>query len=248
MHRPARVFAVLALLCGPLPAAGQAPDGPLVTDRPDFTESSVAVPAGRLQLEGGATRSEEGGEGVLELGEWLLRIGARPGWEVRVQAPTWIAGPGEDGLGDAGLGFKAELPPAAGAELAVLAMTSIPVATGDGGVDAWQPEAILAAAWGLPAPLSLAMNLGVAVPEVDGDRRMESWLTAALGIELAPRVGAYLETYGFADDEDGLGPGFADAGLTFLVHDDFQLDARAGAGFGGAKGDWYLGVGASRRW
>lgn len=248
MRRLTCPLAVSALLLGPLPAAGQSPDGPLVTDRPDFTESAAAVPTGRLQLEVGATRSEEGGENVLEVGEALLRIGARPGWEVRVQAPSWIAGPGEDGIGDAGVGFKVELPPAAGADLAFLAMTSIPVATGDGGVDAWQPEAALAAAWTLPAPLSLSSNLGIGVPEVDGERRIESWLSAALGIEIAPRVGAFVEAYGFVDGEDGAGPAFADAGLTVLVHDDFQLDARAGAGFGRANGDRYVGVGASRRW
>ena len=35
--------------------------GPLVTDRPDFTESAVGVPIGRVQIEAGYTWTRKGG-------------------------------------------------------------------------------------------------------------------------------------------------------------------------------------------
>jgi hypothetical protein len=56
-----------AVLGGALPAreagADAAPPGPqdpIVTDRPDFTESAETVPAGRTQVEGGVTFRRNG--------------------------------------------------------------------------------------------------------------------------------------------------------------------------------------------
>lgn len=54
---------------------------PLVTDRPDFTESSSTVGKGFFQLEGGATYFESaGGTDVTTLGEVL--IGAGLSWRL----------------------------------------------------------------------------------------------------------------------------------------------------------------------
>ncbi len=236
------------LLVPVLALAGTAPAQPLVTDRPDFTESALAVPAGRAQLEAGATYADgDGAAGAWELGEALLRWGVRPGWEIRLQAPSWVSGPGEEGLGDAAAGFKVELPPVASSGMALLAMTSLPVATGDAGAESWVPEAILAADWTLPEPWTLGANAGLAVPEVAGERRVTGSLSAALGRGLTERLSGFVEAFGFFDEEDA-GPAFADGGLTLLLHDDFQLDVRAGAELFQAEGEWFVGAGFARRW
>ncbi|MFN2421130.1 MAG: transporter, partial [Gemmatimonadota bacterium] len=84
--------------------------GPLVTDRPDFTESAAVVGTGRVQLEGGATWTDLGDSDELALGEILVRIGLHDRLEFRV-APnsyTRVDGPDSDveGLEDPSLGAK----------------------------------------------------------------------------------------------------------------------------------------------
>jgi hypothetical protein len=46
---------ILAALIGAMATAraGEGADDPLITDRPDFTESPQVVPQGRVQVEGG---------------------------------------------------------------------------------------------------------------------------------------------------------------------------------------------------
>ena len=46
---------------------------PISTDRPDFTESPVAVPTGRVQLETGATVVRDAGETIGSGPEALIR-------------------------------------------------------------------------------------------------------------------------------------------------------------------------------
>ncbi len=56
----------------------------LVTDRPDFTESTETVKLGRFQLEGGYTFTRIDNNKEHTLGELLLRIGARQRLELRI--------------------------------------------------------------------------------------------------------------------------------------------------------------------
>ena len=52
--RPLALLLMLAL--APLPLAAQ--ESEMVGDRPDFTESALSVPSGRIQLEAGLTFSD----------------------------------------------------------------------------------------------------------------------------------------------------------------------------------------------
>src|SRR5688500_373298 len=94
----ARGLAPLALL--PAAACVTAPGGPrtpLVTDRPDFTESAVTVPGG-VQVEAGATYAGEAGADGTTVGEVLVRAALTPRAELRVGVPSYVtasAGPFE---------------------------------------------------------------------------------------------------------------------------------------------------------
>lgn len=244
MSKPGPVPAILLLAF--LAAADRADGQPLVTDRPDFTESAMAVVPGRVQAEGGWSFTRADGPDEHAVGELLLRIGVLAGAELRVELPSWIEAGGASGPGDGGIGAKLEL--AAGApDVALLVATTVPVGESDVGAEGWQPGATLAAAWDLSERLSLGTNLGWTWA-LDGDDRLhEASASAALGAALGERLGAFVEAFGFATDDDA-GPAWADGGVTFLVHDDLQLDARAGAGLFQAAGDWFVGAGLSRRW
>ena len=49
---------------------------PLITDRPDFTESTFVVGRGTVQLEGGATYGDFGSESITTLPDFQLDVRA----------------------------------------------------------------------------------------------------------------------------------------------------------------------------
>src|SRR5688572_15602552 len=82
---------VVALL-DTAPVAAQEPE--LVTDRPDQTESTATVPAGRVQIEAGATFISDEEESVeIELSQFpgtLVRIGLSERFELRLGWDGWL--------------------------------------------------------------------------------------------------------------------------------------------------------------
>ena len=254
MRAPSVSSLLLAALVAFAPdASAQELDAPLVTDRPDFTESAVAVPAGRVQLEAGATFASADDVDEQEVGEALLRIGVAPRVEVRVGIPSWarvdLDGGSVDGLTNAFLGSKVELTdPGRPTEVALLAGTSVPTGDDDVAVDAWEPEAILAVGWTVPAPWSLGANAGWSWIDRGGERAHQGSASVAVGRELSERLGGFLETFGFVTEGTEGETAFLDGGLTWLVSSDLQLDARLGAGLTDESDDWFAGVGLSHRW
>jgi hypothetical protein len=233
-------FLLLSLtLAGP--AAAQEP---LVTDRPDFTESASAVERGHAQLEGGATLTDKDGENQVALGEVLVRVGVAPRLELRVAGNSYVASDGEGGFEDAGLGLKLVIVE----NTALLAGTSVPTGSSGVGSDAWDPEVRLAHQRAL-GDLAVGANVGWFSSKSEGDRRHGGLASLALGIPLSDRDGVFLEAYGLAAEGTGGEEAYVDGGLTRLLSDDFQLDARVGIGIAGDDAaDWYVGVGAARRW
>lgn len=252
--------AIVTLLLGglfgitPRTARGQT-EAPLVTDRPDFTESALTVPRGDAQLESGYTFSRADDADEHTLGEILLRVGLTDRLEARIGlgSHAWIAAPGEDpsGFEDPSLGMKVVLAmeETAGVAAAVLAGTAIPIGDDDVGEDDWQPEIKLAVSRGLSETVALAANAGYARASEDGEGFDQGSASLSLGIGLSERWGAYAEAYGtFPASRSGDDEAVLNGGLTFLVHPLLQLDARAGAGLTDAAPDFFVGLGIARRW
>ncbi|HYG64556.1 MAG TPA: transporter [Thermoanaerobaculia bacterium] len=235
---------------------------PLVTDRPDFTESPSVVPSGHFQVEGGATFTRVEEEDADTFGEILVRIGLGKGLEARIGVPSYERLDAQagtiSGYGDPSLGFKLRLTPDPPSEktpgrpeAALILSTSIPEGDEELSDGAWQPEARVALSWGLGARFSLSSNVGYAYPEDpgSGDRFDQFLASLSLGIALTDRLGAFVEGYGFSGETvDGSETTYMDAGLTWLVANDLQLDVRAGRGFNDADPDWFVGAGAALRW
>jgi hypothetical protein len=266
MHRHAIAAAVvIALIVLLLAAPARAFDlsglpEPLVTDRPDFTESPNAVAAGHFQVEGGATFSSVDEEDADTFGEVLVRIGFGKGWEARIGVPSYerIDGPGGSvsGFGDPSVGFKLRLTPETDLqpgrpEAALLVGTSIPSGDEELSDGTWQPEARIALAWGINPVLSVSSNVGYAYTEdpAAGQRFHQILASLSLGLALTERLGAFIEGYGFSEETvGGSETGYMDAGFTWLIGNDLQLDVRAGQGFNDADPDWFVGAGAALRW
>lgn len=251
------------LLAGPLAAQDFSglPD-PLVTDRPDFTESSLTVPAGHVQVEGGATFTQQGDEKSNSLGEILVRIGLGQKTEVRLGVGSYGSiDPGVPGAAtlsgyeDPSVGIKIMLTeadmnllPPGRPVMALLLGTSVPVGSDELTADEWQPEAKLLMAWELNDWLSLASNLIYGYP-TDGDERFhQAGASLSAAFSLTDRWGAFLEGYGFSKESvDGSSTTYVNGGFTFGVSNDVQLDVRVGAGLDDPSPNWFAGVGAAVR-
>ena len=253
-RRRSSSWRAVPLLALAAPAVAQEP---LVTDRPDFTESAVTVAPGRVQLEAGYTFAREGAVRQHTVGEVLLRIGALPFAELRLGVPSWVVleGPGQSvsGLDDSFVGAKVALAGgrAGGAvpEVAVLAGTSLPTGAERIAGDAAEPEVTLALAWSAGERLGVGVNLNHAWREgSSGDFGEASW-SGALGLGATDRLGLFAEYFGFRP-ESGFGGDthFLNGGLTWALGPDAQLDGRIGSRLGDFGNDWFAGIGVSRRW
>jgi hypothetical protein len=236
-----------------------AADEPLVTDRPDFTESSSAVGSGVLQLESGATYAEfRNGSNATTIGEILARWGVADKLELRFLVPTYARESGPEGSASgflsSGVGLKYELAEGRGSgflggiEAALIASTTVPTGTGDFESSDWQPAAVLCASWELGTDVGIGTNLGVARPADDGKRYTSLWASVALGIGLSDTTSVFFESYGF-DREEDRGPSTVtvQSGLAYLFNSDLQADVRVARRLTDRGLDFLVGAGLSWR-
>jgi len=257
------IIFVLILLAGTASHAQQVE--PLVTDRPDQTESASIVPAGWLQIEAGylqeslaqrahaldGTPHDNAVSGTsMQIPGILLRFGVTDVMELRVGTaymreefdrdpaifdPTNRGDIAETielgGLSPLSLGLKALLLAERGwiPQTAVLASVTVP---GTGSEDFDQnylaQEFRLAFAHTLSERLSLGYNLGVSNDE--SAVAHTGFYSLALGAGITDALGLFVEIFG---DLPGDAPPVHkfDAGATWLLSPDLQLDASGGMTF-----------------
>lgn len=261
------LFVVALLLAGTAAMLAAQDPPPLVTDRPDQTESAAIVPIGLFQVESGAVFSRTGLTGltgepdldVLDLGATLVRIGVHS----RVEARLGFAGyqrveqegtPSESGVGDLNVGAKVQLAPGRGRvpQVAVIGTVILPTAEEGFGADEVSGEARLALAHELTDRLSLGWNVGAAFERATaGDvtrTETEVLYTVALGIAATERIGLFAESFGaFGMSSGRPDRHLVDGGVTLAVLPNVQLDASGGIGLSDATEDWFVGGGVSVR-
>jgi hypothetical protein len=252
----------LAILLGALaPAAGVFGQEPaeLITDRPDQTESAAVVPHGALQVELGALRLEDDDLDVTEVPGTLVRYGLHPRFELRFAWPGWIEaearGARLDGAADPELGAKLAIFDERGArpDLALLAHLTLPAGDDAIGSPRADPSIRIAGAHTLSETLGLGWNLGYEAASFEDSagraHTLGRWIyTAALGFDLAPRWGAFVELFGDLPASDPAPAAHSlDGGVTYLVRPNVQLDLAAGVGLDADAPDRFVGIGLSFR-
>ncbi len=244
---------------------------PLITDRPDFTESTEAIPAGHFQLEAGYTFTydREHKDRVRDhtAPEFLLRIGVvddvelRVGWQgyswtenqfvTRTRAGRRVTGEDwTDGAHDLSIGFKLKLLEQDGLvpHFGILASMNIPegsdvVSPGD-----VEPGAVLLWAYDLTDEIALAGNVGFASLTDAGERFFQTSASISLAVALTERLGGYVEYYGlYPNAEDSDAAHTLNGGFTFLINNNFQIDWRIGGGLNEEADDFFTGVGFAWR-
>jgi hypothetical protein len=244
---------------------------PLVTDRPDFTESTDAVPQGHFQLEGGYTftydRNARDRVHEHTAPELLLRIGLIDNFELRLgwNGYSWTQDQFEtetrrgrrvtredwsQGAHDLSLGFKLKFVEQEGLRphLGIIGQISAPSGSphlSSGDVD---PEVKLLWAYDLTERVGLAGNLNLGVPTENRHRFLQASASVSVAVAVTERVGTYVEYFGFypnADEADAAH--YVNGGLTFLITNNFQIDLRAGFGLNGEADDFFSGIGFAWR-
>lgn len=232
---------------------------PLVTDRPDTTESAQTVARGRFQLEAGYSFLDRDRSSTHQFGELLGRVGLSDAVELRIGLNSFVWRSGDDGdrsgTTNTSLGAKVKLVAGDGAgrpDVAMILSTRLPTGSLAAASKSLEPRALLAAGWSLSERVSLGVNAGYANIEGGEGRRLgEFTASASIGLSLGDRLGTFVEYFGFYPAQaDQATIHAADAGVTWLLSPDLQLDARTGYEFSGSgrENTFFIGAGVSSRW
>jgi len=256
-------------------AAGAQPksdpmDEPLITDRPDFTESTETVPTGHLQLESGYTftSSREGGPRATDhtAPEVLWRVGLGERLELRIgwdgYTYTYADSLSETGVGDGSrkrakqdahdlsLGLKVKLFEQEGRRphFGIIVGVTVPTGAGTGTTGDVDPGIVFLWAYDLSEDTAIAGNVGIAMPTEENHRFVQTTASVSYGIALTRKWGAYAEYFGvYPSSDSGRDAHFFNTGVTYLVNKDLQLDVRVGLGLNEEAGDFFTGVGFVKR-
>jgi Putative MetA-pathway of phenol degradation len=239
---------------------------PLVTDRPDFTESSVTVGYGVAQLETGYTftHDSEGDDRVRghSFPESLLRVGMFADWfELRidwnyVEERTEIGGVRvtTGGAEDLGLGVKLALTPQESMlpETAIILQMSLPTGASAFTADEVLPGFNYLYGWDINDNWATGGSTAVnrAVDELTGDAYVEFAQAWTVGRSWGERVGSYAEWFVLAPTsaDTSRTEHYFNGGFTVLLNNDLQWDIRAGLGLNDAADDFFAGSGLSLRY
>jgi hypothetical protein len=234
----------------------------LVTDRPDFTESSDVVGRGVLQLEMGTTFDWDGDghERTRSISTplALMRIGVSRLLELRVSTDGYLFssyGRGltrttTSGMADVELGGKVVLhePGESGVALAIIPMVSLPTGSDDSSSTTLDPTVKVTWAADLPRGFGLSGNVNTSRLSDSRGRYNEYAVSGSLGYELREGWGAYLEGFGFIPQGRSVGQAWTvNTGLTRGIGGNAQIDVEFGRGVTSAAPNWFVGAGIGIR-
>lgn len=232
---------------------------PLVTDRPDATEAALTVPVGTLQIETGAfyTAFEDSNvkNEVLAYNTTLVRYGLLDNLELRLgwnfeETRTTVNGTKlmdvQSGLSPLLAGMKVNITKENGLmpDIGLIGHIFLPFSAGDD----YKPETTgvdfrFSLAHSLSENSSIGANIGA---QWGNDSPEAAYIyTLVYGRSITDAFGFYIELYGDLP-ENSQSNHFWDAGITYLLMNNLQLDATIGTGITEGQ-DLLLSAGLSYR-
>ena len=243
-------------LLPPLAVTGE----PLQPNRPGQADPPTVLAPGVAHIEGGLTfeRQTEGNPDTdtLPVPALELRLGVQERLELQLFADgfvqEWRDGDSNDtGVSDLELDTRVRLWEQAGWRPATAVDFGLTFPTGSGFAtsDGFDPEGEILYAWDFATRWNLNGNFDFASEtqgEDDSSRHFIFRPELALGVSISERMGIFVEYYGVV--EDGASDQHsADAGITYLLNDNVQLDLSAGVGLNDAAPDFFVAAGVAWR-
>jgi hypothetical protein len=225
-------------------------EGPIATDRPAVTNSSVVVPAGSLQVENGFLETSSQGQIVLDGPESLIRFGVATRTEFRFTLPDYfhnLTASGGSGFGDVAIGVKQQLGPTSGkVDVSVILFLSFPSGANTVSSGGYDP--------GLQVPWSRALStnwtaagmFSVYWPTQGHTRNVTGESTFLIDRQLTKPWDAFIE---YAGDfpENGEPRHLLHFGTALKISKQQQIDFHVGVGLSSATVDHLIGIGYSFR-
>ncbi|NNF02560.1 MAG: transporter [Bacteroidia bacterium] len=212
----------------------------IITDRPDQTEASSTIPAGSVQIESGALiiSTEDGyfRNRQIVAPTTLFRISVIDAVELRVlnqyefsrnKGADHIAN-SSDGFSDLQIGTKIQIfrKEDVNTEIAVLSHLILPTGSDNLTINEYGTINKLSISHGISDAISVGYNFGY---DFFGEGDGNATYSLALGFGITDKVSVFIEPYGavveFEDHEANF-----DAGITYLLNDNLQLDYSFGVG------------------
>lgn len=253
------------LIVAPVPVFAQDSNGlpELVTDRPDFTESSNVVGRGIVQLEMGTTFESNTVAGdrdrTMSTPLALARIGVSNRLELRFSTDGYVMDSLRSGFGQSTMKGQADFEVGAkfvlstgattrGLQMAVIPMASLPTGSDTMSSGTIDPTVKFTWAKDLPRDFGLSGNYNVSRIGDELGRYTEHALSFSLGHDLVGGWGGYWEAYGFMPKgRPGTTAWTANTGITHGIGGNAQIDVEVGRGVTAAAPDWFVGVGVGLR-
>lgn len=209
----------------------------IVTDRPDQTESSSTVPKGSFQIESGVVIGFSRTDGISErqtlAPSTLFRYGITKGIEIRVvnqfeSIKNRTTSEKVNGISDLEIGTKFQIlqQENVNTEIAFLSHLIIPTGSKELTNDKMGTINKLSISHAISEAIGIGYNVGY---DYFGTGKGDFTYSLALAIGLTPKWGIYLEPYGGIIEFNNHESNF-DGGITYLINDNFQLDASFGTG------------------
>ncbi|WP_343732966.1 transporter [Duganella sp.] len=256
----ARLWTATVLLVPLLACAAEEKDQ-IVTDRPDFVESSNVVGQGRFQIETSFALERNHAHGIRERTystPTLLRFGLSDTLEARIETDgrmrmvTDRAGirTAENGYADVSLGVKWHFADEQGGRPSMGLLAHVDL---DSGTEAFRASGKggslrLAAEWELPGDLGLGVMPGIAWQRDDrGERYSSGIFGIVLGKEWSERFRTFIEYSApqIARGRHGGSLTTFDLGGAYLLTDTVQVDTALSRGLNKNTPDWSWTVGLS---
>jgi hypothetical protein len=244
------------IVAGMMPLRGQnqpARDdtlGPISTDRPAVTGSSVVVPGGSLQAENGFLETSSQGQSVLDASETLVRFGVAKRTELRFTVPDYyknLHSGVRSGFGDFALGIKEQLGhKPEGFEVSIILFLSFPTGTNAVSNGGYDPGLQLPWSRALSAKWTAAGMLSVYWPTQGGMRNVSGEFTFLLDRQLTKPWDSFIE---YAGDFPRVGGPrhLLHLGTALKLATRHQLDFHVGVGLSSGTVDRLIGIGYSFR-
>jgi hypothetical protein len=253
----------LALLLGVSTLAGAAEEDEIVTDRPDFVESSNVVGKGRFQIETSIAQERDKADGFKDR-TWstptLLRFGISDTLELRFETDGRMraisdnlatgARNTENGYADVALGVKWHMADEDGMRPSMGILVHADLDTGSSAFRAPGKggSVRLAAEWELPDEFSLGVMPGLASQRNDdGERYTSAIFGIVLGKGWTDRFRTFVEYSApqIARSRNGGSVTTFDIGAAYMVANTVQVDTAVSRGLNRNTPDWSWTVGLS---
>ena len=255
------ILLTIALAAG---NAAHAADNVINPDRPGVVESSQVVGSGIMQIETslGEERNDEAGiDERTYTTPTLIRAGINDTWELRMESDgrtvqhTRINGTTGtlSGYADISIGMKWHFTSENTASHRPSTAWLFDVTTDTGSREfrgnGLRPSVQFVAEWSLPDDTKLGVMPGIVYDKNDRHRFVSSMFAVNYGKQFTSTLSGFVELAAqqLANKSDGGNIIATDAGMTWLLNKDMQLDASIQRGLTDETPDWVAAVGFSMR-